>query len=132
MSVKRFTRAILGLTVATAMLAASAGAAQAADKSKPIDFTVRTDTSPIAPQAPTVKWDATVKGKWGVTLNLQQPDTRASNWNDVQAGAYYRITPSLRVGGAVAFGDQQPLPGAKPATPEGGQPRVQLETKFKF
>jgi hypothetical protein len=129
-------RTIAGFAVATAILAASAGAAQAADgpgaKAKPLDFTVRTDSSAIAPQSSTVKWDATVKGKWGVTLNLQQPDTRASNWNDVQAGAYYRITPSLRVGGAFAFGDQQPAPGPKPASPESGQPRVQLETKFKF
>ena len=123
---------LASFAVAAAILAA-AGAAHAADSktSKPIDFTVRTDTSAISPQAPVTKWDA-AKGKWGVTLNLAQPDTRASNWNDIQAGAYYRITPSLRVGGAFAFGDQQPLPGPKPATPEAGQPRVQLEGKFKF
>jgi hypothetical protein len=132
MSVRR----LAGFALATAILAAG-GAVHAAEapataaKSKPIDFTVRTDVSAIAPQAPVTKWDA-AKGKWGVTLNLQQPDTRSTNWNDIQAGAYYRITPSLRVGGAVAFGDQQPLAGPKPATPEGGQPRVQLETKFKF
>ena len=124
--------------IAAAALVAAAGAAHATDakadgraSGKPLDFTVRTDTSAISPQAPVTKWDA-AKGKWGVTLNLQQPDTRASNWNDIQAGAYYRITPSLRVGGAFALGDQQPLPGPKPATPEGGQPRVQLEGKFKF
>ncbi len=125
-------RSIATFAIATAVLAASAGVAQAADaKAKPLDFTVRTDASAISPQAPVTKWDA-AKGKWGVTLNLQQPDTRASNWNDIQAGAYYRITPSLRVGGAFAFGDQQPLPGPKPASPETGQPRVQLEGKFKF
>jgi len=126
MSVRRFA-----LLVATAaLLGASGTAAYAADaKSKPLDFTVRTEASPIT--APTQKWDA-AKGRWGVMLNLQQPDTRASNWNDIQAGAYYRITPSLRVGGAFAFGDQQTLPGPKPGAPEAGQPRVQLETKFKF
>src|SRR6266404_5030469 len=76
-------RSIAGFVVATALLAASAGAAQAADsKVKPLDFTVRTDASAISPQAPVTKWDA-AKGKWGVTLNLQQPDTRASNWNDI-------------------------------------------------
>jgi hypothetical protein len=128
MSVRSFAR-----LAAVAVVLTVAGAAHAADSkaSKPIDFTVRTDTSPVSPQASVTKWDA-AKGKWGVTLNLQQPDTRASNWNDIQAGAYYRITPSLRVGGAFAFGDQQPLPGPKPATPEAGQPRVQLEGKFKF
>jgi hypothetical protein len=132
MYVRSFAQGLVGLAAATAVLAGSAGVACAADnKPKPLDFTVRTDVSAIAPHAPTVKWDA-AKGKWGVTLNMQQPDTRASTWNDVQAGAYYRITPSLRVGGAFALGDQQPLPGPKPSTPEAGQPRVQLETKFKF
>ena len=129
MSVRR----VASFAIAAAILA-TAGAAHAADPkaaAKPLDFTVHTDTSAISPQAPVTKWDA-AKGKWGVTLNLQQPDTRASNWNDIQAGAYYRITPSLRVGGAFALGDQQPLPGPKPATPEAGQPRVQLEGKFKF
>jgi hypothetical protein len=112
-------RRIAGFTVATALLAASTGAAHAADtKPKPLDFTVRVDASPVAAQAPVTKWDAATR-KWGVTLNLQQPDTRAANWNDIQAGAYYRITPSLRVGGAFAFGDQQPLPGPKAAAPEG-------------
>ena len=127
-------RSAIRLAAAAAVLAAWAGAAHAADPkaaTKPMDFTVRMDQAGTSVQAPSVKWDAEHK-RWGFTLNLAQPDTRASNWNDIQAGAYYRITPSLRVGGAFALGDQQPLPGPKPATPEAGQPRVQFETKFKF
>jgi hypothetical protein len=132
-------RSAIRLAAAAAVLAAWAGAAHAADPkgpdqragAKPMDFTVRMDQAGTSVQAPSVKWDAEHK-RWGFTLNLQQPDTRASNWNDIQAGAYYRITPSLRVGGAFALGDQQPLPGPKPAAPEVGQPRVQFETKFKF
>ncbi len=134
MSVRRHASVV----VAAALVAASAGVAHAADKApdqragaKPLDFTVHMDQAGASAQAPAVKWDAEHK-KWGFTLNMQQPDTRASTWNDIQAGAYYRITPSLRVGGAFALGDQQPLPGPKPATPEAGQPRVQFETKFKF
>lgn len=68
----------------------------------------------------------------GVFFNLQQPETRNTTLNDIQAGAYYKITPSLRVGGAFAFGSQAVVPGPKPNTPENSQPRVQLETKFKF
>jgi len=132
MSVRRFAV----LAVATALLGATGGAANAADaKGKAIDFTVRAETSTIAPLsqslAQSMKWDA-AKGRWGVTLDLQQPSTRETNLNDIQAGAYYRITPSLRVGGAVAFGDQQLNAGPRPASPDGGAPRVQLETKFKF
>ena len=120
------------LVATTALLGGAGTAAQAADvKAKPMDFTVHADTSPVSPQAPTMKWDA-AKGRWGVMLNLQQPDTRASNWNDVQAGAYYRITPSLRVGGSLAFGEQPVAPGPKSNPADVGQPRVQLETKFKF
>ena len=56
-------------------------AAQAADAvkapAKPMDFTVRAETSPITPGSQTIKWDA-AKNHWGVVLNLQQPDTRAT------------------------------------------------------
>jgi hypothetical protein len=127
-------RKVAMLVAATALLGAAGTAAQAADAkiaSKPMDFTVRAETSPMAPGTQVLKWDA-AKGHWGVILNLQQPDTRATTLNDIQAGAYYKITPALRVGGAVAFGDQQVLPGPKPNTPDTSQPRVQLETKFKF
>lgn len=108
-----------------------AAPAQATTSTKPMDFTVRAETLPIAPGTQTMKWDA-AKGHWGVTLNLQQPEARAATANDIQAGAYYRITPSLRVGGSLAFGEQQVAPGPKPNPADVGQPRVQLETKFKF
>jgi hypothetical protein len=121
---------VLGAAV---LLGGAASAAQAAEApAKPVDFTVRPEaiSSPVA--APkSLKFDAR-RGRWGVTLNLQQPDSRESTWNDVQAGAYYRITPSLQVGGAVALGDQQLQPGPKKLTPDEGQPRVRLETQFKF
>jgi ABC-type glycerol-3-phosphate transport system substrate-binding protein len=127
-------RKVALLVATTAALAAAASAVQAADaktSTKPLDFTVRTETSPMAPTTSTLKWDA-AKGRWGVTFNVQQPDTRATTLNDIQAGAYYKITPAFRVGGAVAFGEQQLAPGPKPNTPDNSQPRVQLETKFKF
>lgn len=127
---------------AFAALAGATGAAQAATApqpaqpaqaaaSKPMDFTVRAETSPLAPGAQVLKWDA-AKGKWGLTFNLQQPETRETTLNDIQAGAYYKITPALRVGGAFALGSQTLVPGPKPNTPDNTQPRVQLETKFKF
>jgi hypothetical protein len=127
-------RKVALLVATTAALAAAAGAVQAADAkaaAKPLDFTVRAETSPISPGTQVLKWDA-AKGRWGLTFNLQQPSTRETTLNDIQAGAYYKITPSLRVGGAFAFGEQQIAPGPKPNTPDNSQPRVQLETKFKF
>jgi hypothetical protein len=117
---------------AAALVGGAAGAAQAADAPKPVDFSVRAEPTAMTSGAPkSVNLDAR-RGRWGVTLNMQQPDTRQSTLNDVQAGAYFRITPSLRVGGAVALGDQQLQPGPNKIVPDEGQPRVRLETKFKF
>ena len=100
-----------------------------------MDFTVRADAtapSPITPGTQVMKWDA-AKGRWGVTFNVLQPDTRETTLNDIQAGVYYKMTPKLRVGGAFAFGEQQVSPMPENRTrPDTTQPRVQLETKFKF
>jgi hypothetical protein len=117
---------------AAALVGGAAGAAQAADGPKAVDFSVHAEPVAMNPSAPkSVNLDAR-RGRWGVTLNMQQPDTRQSTLNDVQAGAYFRITPSLRVGGAVALGDEQLPPGVNKIVPDEGQPRVRLETKFKF
>jgi hypothetical protein len=121
------------LISATALCCAAAGGALAADgKAKPMDFSIRSEPAGPATGGQTLKWDAR-RGRWGLTLNLDQPDSRPSTLNDVQAGAYFRITPSLRIGGSVALGEEQLQ--ANPAnklTPAEGQPRVRLETKFKF
>jgi hypothetical protein len=120
------------LVAATALLSAACGVAHAADKSKPIDFSVHSEVSPVPTSGlKSLKWDAR-KGRWGVTLNMDQTDSRPSSLNDVQAGAYYHITPSLRVGGAVALGDEQVQPGPKKIGSEESQPRVRLESSFKF
>jgi hypothetical protein len=124
-------RRIALLIASTALLSAGATAAQAQAQSKPkVDFTVRQEAAAPASGARTLKWDAR-RGKWGLTLDMDQSDDRPSTPNDVAAGAYYRITPSLRVGGAVALGDQKLTPGPK-TDPDAGQPRVRLETKLKF
>jgi hypothetical protein len=123
------------LIAATALFSAATSVAQAADaKAKPqsLDVTVRSDTSSI-PNAGmrSLEWDAR-KGRWGVTLNMDQSDARPTSLNDVQAGAYYHITPSLRVGGAVALRDEQVNPGPKKIGSEESRPRVRLESTFKF
>lgn len=120
------------LIAATALIGAAGGAAHAADRAKPLDFSVRSDvtaTPNIGMRS--LKWDAR-KGRWGITLNMDQSDVRPSTLNDVQAGAYYHITPSLRVGGAVALRDEQVSRGPKKIGSEESQPRVRLESSFKF
>lgn len=75
-----------------------------------------------------------LKGKWGVKFDVNQPDMAPSGFNDVDAGAFYKLTPALRVGGTVGFGEKtDPLkPEPKPARGDKTQPRVRLETTFKF
>ena len=127
-----FVRRILAMTAAAALASAAAGAAHAADKpAKPMDFTVRAEPAAAIPNSgQVVKWDAR-KGRFGFTLDMQQPVTREATPNDVKAGAYYRITPSLRVGGSVAFGEQELAPRPNQVRPA-DQPRVRLESTFKF
>ncbi len=75
-----------------------------------------------------LEWDA--KGRWGLRLDMNRPTNREADLKDVQAGAYFRITPSLQVGGAVSLGDR--LADPKLVTPQDATPRVHLETAFRF
>ena len=68
--------------------------------------------------------------RWGVKLDLDQPLGRNVKNKDYEAGAYYRVTPSLRVGGAVRLDEK--AEGATRVTPRDQQPRVRLETAFQF
>ncbi|CAN5469806.1 hypothetical protein BH10PSE4_BH10PSE4_23370 [soil metagenome] len=109
-------------------------------QSKPrADFTVKSDfgnpaqIAPFAPEGPkkSLKWDAK-KGKWGLKLDLDQPYNRDLELKDVQAGAYFSVTPSIRVGGAVALGENNPALAARKSETQETAPRVKLETAFKF
>ena len=75
-----------------------------------------------------------LKGKWGVKFDVNQPETAPSGLNDVDAGAFYRLTPSLRVGGTVGFGEKTDPLKPEPQQLQGDKktPRVRLETTFKF
>ena len=126
-------RTVISL-MGAALLAGAASVAHAEPAKKTADFTVRSEVSNPALGAnlgtKSLKWDAR-KGRWGVTLNLDQPVGRDAQLNDIQAGAYFRVTPSLRIGGAVALGDKQ-APTYRKTEPQDGAPRVRVETAFKF
>ena len=69
-------------------------------------------------------------GRWGLKLDMEQPLGRDMDWKDVKAGAYLKLTPSIRVGGSVGLGDKLAQP--QKITPDDTAPRVHLETAFKF
>ncbi len=67
----------------------------------------------------------------GLKLDVEQQPGIGADWKNVQAGAYFKVTPSLRVGAGVSLGDPT-NPTANPAAQAPPPPRVHLETAFKF
>ncbi|MDQ8030346.1 MAG: hypothetical protein REJ23_16600 [Brevundimonas sp.] len=112
---------------------AHAQSTQAAAKPKAAaDFTVKGDFAKQTPLGPgqTLQFDAD-KGRWGLKLDLDQPAYREMQLKDVQAGAYFKVTPNVRVGASAGVDARSDLAPA-PRKPEPVAPRVRLETAFKF
>jgi hypothetical protein len=80
------------------------------------------------PTQKSLQWD---QKHWGLHLDMTEPVGREMQMRDIQAGAFFKLTPSLRVGGAVAFADQPTQPD-RTSLPTTQTPRVRLETTFKF
>nr|WP_314528054.1 hypothetical protein [uncultured Brevundimonas sp.] len=72
------------------------------------------------------------RGRWGLDFNLNQPVGRETDWGDVEAGAYYRLNDRLRVGAAASVATVDADPAREPESNSRTQPRVRLETIFKF
>ena len=83
-----------------------------------------------APQRRGLRWNE--NGRWGLDFNLNQPVGREAEWGDVEAGAYYRLSPRLRVGAAAGLASPEQDPARAPETDRRSQPRVRLETLFRF
>ena len=86
---------------------------------------------PMAPAGvrKTLQWDDKT-GRWGLRLDLDQPGSRDAKLKEAEVGAFYRVTPSLRVGGAVGL-TQTPSPH-RPVESDANAPRARLETALKF
>jgi hypothetical protein len=96
---------------------------------------IRDDVSGFSkPQSKVYQFN--LDGKWGVKFDVNQPESSAPRANDIDAGAFYKLTPSLRVGGTLGFGEKsdpmKPEPARSAAQGDSKQPRVRLETTFKF
>lgn len=129
----------MGLTsagLAAAVLVMAATPALAETKTAPsAAFTAREafarDLNEWGPQrsARSMQWDAK-KGKWGLKLDVERNSLRDLGWNEAGAGAYYKVTPGLRVGGGVSLQGQNSELNA--IAPRERAPKVKLETAFKF
>ncbi|HBI17797.1 MULTISPECIES: NtrZ family periplasmic regulatory protein [unclassified Brevundimonas] len=121
LAVMMATTAVVGSTSALAQSASgtvSLSEAQAAQRNTP------------APQRRGLRLND--RGRWGLDFNLNQPVGRETDWGDVEAGAYYRLNDRLRVGAAAAVATPEADPARAPETNSRAQPRVRLETIFKF
>lgn len=133
---KRFS----GIVAAVAALAIAGVATQAHAQTrapaKPKPRAEITASNPIdtsndwGPAARRRSLELSTEGRWGLKLDYDQPTTRDTEWRDVEAGAYFRLTPSVRIGGSVGLGDQSPP--RRVTDDERPQPRVRLETTFRF
>lgn len=85
--------------------------------------------STVPSQRRGLRWNS--NGRWGLNFNLNQPVGRERDWGDVEAGAYYSLSPRLRVGAAAGLGASEPDPARAPET-ERTAPRIRLESLFKF
>lgn len=86
----------------------------------------------VAAQPGSSRLRFTERGRWGLDLNLSQPVGRESNLGDVEAGAYYRINPRLRVGAAAGLAEPESDPARAPQTDRRAAPRFRLESIFRF
>lgn len=74
----------------------------------------------------------TERGRWGLDLNLNQPVGRERNLGDVEAGAYYRVNPRLRVGAAAGLAEPDVDPARQRDPDQRAAPRFRLESIFRF
>jgi hypothetical protein len=126
-----------GLAVATLAAFAMAGVAAVAHAAPSDMFGPQDDFTPqqpntIGPPAPhrSLQWDKS-KSRWGLNLDMAQPGDRDLQWRDTRLGVNYRIAPNIRTGVGVALGPEQ-TPDGHTLDQVGAQPRVRLETSFKF
>ena len=127
------TRTAKSMLAASALILLGSGFAAHAEPvqlaAKTTDgFNVRGDFNTQAVQygpssKKTLQFDAT-KGRWGLKLDLDQPVDREMQLEDVRAGAFFKVTPSLRVGGAVSLSGSQRCSASRTASNSSQAPRI--------
>lgn len=86
----------------------------------------RAEGAPVAPTA-----------RWGMTLNLGERERPSgaeviSPREEAAVGAFFRVTPSVRVGGRVSVAPHSMTPGASRRESDEPAAGVKLESAFRF
>jgi len=120
-----------GVALLAAADAASAQAANARSRAPAVSLTeAQSARSAAAPSQSRLRF--TERGRWGLDLNLSQPVGRDTNLGDVEAGAYYRVNPRLRVGASAGLAEPEADPARPSQTDRRAAPRFRLESIFRF
>lgn len=123
------------LTVAVAALALSGVLASVAHADPlAVDPSKTISNQWLAPltQHKTFEYDA-AKSRWGFKFDVEQQPGLGTDWKSAQAGAFFKVTPSLRVGAGVSLSDtQSPTTTGNALAQPPVPPRVHLETTLKF
>ena len=125
---------IAGLAAGLTLLAAAdAASAQAAARTRAPAVTLsEAQAARAAASSGQSRLRFTERGRWGLDLNPSQPVGRESNLGDVEAGAYYRVNPRLRVGATAGLAEPEADPARAPQTDRRAAPRFRLESIFRF
>ena len=122
---------LLLLTAADVASAQSANSAAQRSRAPAVSLTEAQRAAAVNPSGPS-RLRFSENGRWGLDLNLNQPVGRERSLGDVEAGAYYRINPRLRVGAAAGLAEPEADPARAPDTDRRAAPRFRLESIFRF
>ena len=122
----------LALMAVADIAAAQTAGEQARARAPSVSLTDAQAARAAAAQPGSSRLRFTERGRWGLDLNLNQPVGRESSLGDVEAGAYYRINPRLRVGAAAGLAEPESDPARAPQTDRRSAPRFRLESIFRF
>lgn len=122
---------VAGLALVAVADAASAQAATARGRTPAVSLSEANAARAAATPAGQSRLRFTERGRWGLDLNLNQPVGREDSLGDVEAGAYYRVNPRLRVGAAAGLAETERDPARAPQT-ERPTARFRLESIFRF
>jgi hypothetical protein len=128
MASAKLTAVMFALALSGVLATAAHADPVAPDSSKALAD--RNQWAPLA-QHKTFEWDA-AKSRFGLKFDVEQQPGATSEWKNVQAGAFFKVTPSLHVGAGVSLSDQPNNPTANPLAQQPAPPKVHLETTWKF
>ncbi len=122
-----------GVAFGVGLLAATMSHAQTAPISlASSDFMGQGANAAAVAPGRTLEWDPH-KGRWGLKLGVDERVDRETDLRDLAPGVFYRLSPRLHIGGDVTLAPDTILsPNQHFATPQAPNPRVRLETTFKF